>query len=173
MRMELTILGAQINSLMQEFSVRLFKGAYTINAKTEQRFLFIALAVILFDVCLLVFLLTLKGFSTVMLAVYLLHLPIVGYFMARAWLDSKPRYRRHLTLTIEGVRYRAGHMKKEREFDWEEIDMVKLELFRVTFLLKNEESHTLNLETIQHAETLQAVKDEIRKRAKLKQVDLY
>ena len=101
-----------------------------------------------------------KGFAYSVVGIYLLHLLVFPFLVARIWLDSHPEYRRHLTLTGEGVRYRKGFRKQEHEFDWEEVDEVFLDAAEVVFVLKNEERHLIGLNMLHsNTELLQAKQD--------------
>ncbi|HEY4650283.1 MAG TPA: hypothetical protein VIG72_02665, partial [Pontibacter sp.] len=93
---------------------------------------------------------------------FLLQMPMLAYLLAQTWLDKNPKYRRHLTLTEQGVCYRTGFLAKEQEFDWNEVDEVYLKLFSVEFMLKNEERHEISLQNINSDTALQRAKQEIR-----------
>ena len=145
---------------MQNFNIRLFEGAYTGNLKAEQRTNLLAIFLLLLQIGLLLFLVLTKGFAYSVVGIYLLHLLVFPFLVARIWLDSHPEYRRHLTLTGEGVRYRKGFRKQEHEFDWEEVDEVFLDAAEVVFVLKNEERHLIGLNMLHsNTELLQAKQD--------------
>ena len=157
---------------MQEISVKLFKGAYTLKPKAEEPLMLLAFAAVAVQLGFLVHLAISEMYTVDLVLVFLVNLLIPSYFFFNIWLDGKPKYRRHLTLTDEGVCYRSKFMHKEQEFDWEEVDTVQIEMYRVKFLLKNEEEHAINLERIQNEEILQLVKDQIREMVQRKEIML-
>ncbi|TPE43703.1 hypothetical protein [Pontibacter mangrovi] len=114
-----------------------------------------------------------KTFSTELVMVFLINLFVPAIFLYRLWLDRKPQYRRHLTLSAHGVRYRTRFMQPEHEFDWEEVDAVRVELFKVVFVLKNEEVHEISLERIQNDEMLQQVKEQVKMMVRQKDLQLH
>ncbi|WP_439880232.1 hypothetical protein ACSX1A_13835 [Pontibacter sp. MBLB2868] len=147
---------------MQEISYKLFTGAYDTTQKTEQRVMLLAAFAIVLQLALIIYLAVSKTFSLSLVVVFLINVFVSAGFLFHAWLDKHPRYRRHLTLTEEGVLYRSRFMQPEQEFDWNEIDQVRLELLRVVFLLKNEEEHVVSLEQIQNDSVLKQVKEQIK-----------
>ncbi|MCX2739641.1 hypothetical protein [Pontibacter anaerobius] len=158
---------------MQDISFRLFEGAYTIKPRAEQRMLLLAAAAMALQVGLLLYLLVSKAFATELVVVFLLNLFVPAYFIFSIWLDHRPQYRRHLTLSSDGVRYRTRFMRPEHEFEWNEIDLVRLKLFKVIFILKNEEVHEVSLERIQHDGVLQQVKEQLLQMARLKGLEIH
>ncbi|GAA4442113.1 hypothetical protein GCM10023188_41420 [Pontibacter saemangeumensis] len=157
---------------MQELSIRLFEGAYTLKPETERRAMLLAMLAVVLQVCLLVYLAATKHFAPVLVLVFAFNLVVPAYFFFNIWLDRKPKYRRHLTLTEQGVCYRARFMHTEQEFDWEEVDAVHIGLYHVVFVLKNEEEHYINLERIQNEEVLEQVKEQIREMVQQKEIML-
>ena len=157
---------------MQEISVKLFEGAYTLKPKGEQRLTVLAFVAVALQLGLLVYLAMSKQFTSGLVLVFLFNLLVPAYIFFNIWLDRKPRYRRHLTLIEEGVCYRAKFLQKEQEFDWAEVDNVQIEMHRVKFVLKNEEVHDINLERIQNDEVLQQVKEQIREMVQRKVIML-
>lgn len=157
---------------MQELSVRLFKGAYTLKPKAEKRLTLLAFAAVAVQLGFLLHLALSQMYTVELVLVFLINLFIPAYYFFNIWLDHKPKYRRHLTLSEEGVCYRAKFRQKEHEFDWEEVDAVQLDQYRVKFLLKNEEEHDINLERIQNDEVLHQVKEKIREMVQQKQIML-
>lgn len=157
---------------MQEISVRLFKGAYKPKSKAEQRLMLLALAAVAVQLGFLVHLAVSQMYTVELVLVFLVNLLIPAYYFFTIWLDRKPKYRRHLTLTEEGVCYRAKFRQKEHEFDWAEVDVVHIEPYRVKFILKNEEEHDINLARIQNEEVLQQVKAQIREMVQRKEIML-
>ena len=157
---------------MQELSVRLFKGAYTLKPKAEKRLTLLAFAAVAVQLGFLLHLAISEMYTVELVLVFLVNLFIPAYYFFNIWLDHKPKYRRHLTLTEEGVCYRAKFRQKEHEFDWEEVDAVQIDQYRVKFLLKNEEKHDINLERIQNDEVLHQVKEKIREMVQQKQIML-
>ena len=147
---------------MQELSVRLFKGAYTLKPKAEKRLMLLAFAAVAVQLGFLMHLAISEMYTVELVLVFLLNLFIPAYYFFNLWLDHKPKYRRHLTLTEKGVCYRAKFRQREHIFDWEEVDAVQIEKYKVKFLLKNEEEHDINLERIQNEAVMQQVKDQIR-----------
>lgn len=157
---------------MQEVGVRLFEGAYALKPKAEQRMLKLAWLGLALQAAFLVYIASSKTFSIHLLLVFALNLLVPLYFMVSMWLDRNPNYRRHLTLTEEGVRYRTRFNEAEQEFDWDEVDEVRLELFKVTFLLKNEAEHEINLERTQNDEVLRQLREQLQEAAKRKGLTL-
>ncbi|MHA6247015.1 hypothetical protein ACXYMU_03695 [Pontibacter sp. CAU 1760] len=157
---------------MKEISIRLFEGAYTIKPRAERRIWLLAVLAVVVQLGLLVYLSVTKIFTIGLVLVLLLNLVVPAYLFLNAWLDRKPRYRRHLTLTEKGVRYRARFRQQLQEFDWEEIDTVQIGLYQVVFLLKNEEEHSINLEHIRNDEILAQVKEQIREMVAQKEIIL-
>lgn len=157
---------------MQDISIRLFEGAYTFKPRAEQRMMLLALAAMVLQMSLLLYLIIFKTFATGLVVILLLSLLVPAYFISSVWLDKRPQYRRHLTLSAAGVRYRTRFLQAEHEFDWEEIDLIKIELFKVNFVLKNEEVHEVNLHGIQNDRVLHEVKEQILQYARLKSIDL-
>lgn len=147
---------------MQETSIKLYTGAYETSPKSEQRLKLLSGLAVALQLGLVFYLLFFKTFTASVVVIFLISLTVPVYFLFSAWLDSKPQYRRHLTLTEEGVRYRTRFMQTEYEFDWDEVDMVHLEHFKVVFLLKNEEEHVVSLEQIQNNEVLAQVRERIK-----------
>ncbi|MBJ6119358.1 hypothetical protein JAO76_14205 [Pontibacter sp. BT310] len=137
---------------MQNINIRLFEGAFTGNLKAEQRTNLLTAFLLLLQIGLLLYLVLTKGFSYSFVGIYLLHLLVFPFLVARIWLDLHPEYRRHLTLTDQGVRYRKGFRKKEQDFDWEEVDEVYLSIAEVVFVLKNEERHLVRFNML-HSNT--------------------
>ncbi|MCC9138119.1 hypothetical protein ACFSKU_03075 [Pontibacter silvestris] len=157
---------------MQETSFQLSPGAYAVKAKTECLFMLFALCSVAVHINLLYRLLALNDYKSTFLIVYSLNLIPLAYFLVTIWLDKKPKCRRHLTLSTTGARYRTKFMTKEHEFDWDEVDVIHLEHFRVLFVLKNEEEHDVSLERVQNNEELSLIKEQIRERALMKGIDL-
>lgn len=157
---------------MQEISVRLFDGAYTLKPKAERRLMVLAFLAVALQLGLLVYLAVSKQFTVGLVIIFLFNLLVPAYFFFILWLDRRPKYRRHLTLTDEGVCYRAKFLQKEQEFDWDEVDTVQIEMYRVKFMLKNEEEHEINLERIQNDEVLQQVKEQIKEMVQRKEIML-
>lgn len=157
---------------MQELSIRLFEGAYTLKPKTERRVMVLAVLAVALQVVLLVYLAASKHYAPGLVLIFIVNLIVPAYFFFNIWLDRKPKYRRHLTLTEQGVCYRSRFMQAEQEFDWEEIDAVHIGLYHVVFVLKNEEEHYINLERIQNDEVLQQVKAQIREMVQQKEIML-
>lgn len=158
---------------MQEINIRLFEGAYTLKPRAEQRLMLLAVAAMVLQAGLLVYLALTETFTTHLVIIFLLNLLIPGYFMFSLWLDSKPHYRRHLTLSQDGVRYRTRFMRPEHEIDWDEIEVVKVKLYAVSFLLKNDEMHQIDLAHIHNDNVLKQVKKEIRHMVQLKGITLH
>ncbi|WP_036776704.1 hypothetical protein [Pontibacter actiniarum] len=157
---------------MQEISIRLFEGAYTLKPRAERRLMLLVGAAMALQVGLLLYLVVTKTFTTGLLFVFLINLLVPGYFLFTVWLDHKPQYRRHLTLTAEGVRYRSRFMQEEHAFDWDEIDFVDLKLYKVIFVLKNDEVHEVSLDRIQNDAVLHQVKEQIRQLVRSKEIEL-
>lgn len=147
---------------MQEMSIKLFTGAYSLNPQSELRLKVLSGFGVTFQVFLVFYLLFFKTFGVGVIVIFCINLTVPVYFLFSAWLDSKPQYRRHLTLSEKGVRYRKRFMQTEHEFDWDEVDMVHLGLFKVVFLLKNEEEHVISLEQIQNDQVLEQVRERIK-----------
>ncbi|MBC5775480.1 hypothetical protein H8S95_15490 [Pontibacter sp. KCTC 32443] len=147
---------------MQELHIRLFEGAYTSDLKMEQRTTWLATILVLLQLGLLVFLSIGDGFAYGFLGVYLLHMLGFFYLIGRVWLNRHPEYKRHLTITSQGVIYRTGFLQKEHQFDWEEVDEVFLELFNVKFVLKNEEQHCVLLHMMHNETALRQAKQELK-----------
>lgn len=147
---------------MPEMNIRLFEGAYAGNLKTEKRTTWLAAFLILLQVGLFLYLVLTKGFAYSFLGIYLLHLLAFSFLLARVWLDYNPDYRKHLTFTAQGVSYRTGFLKKEHEFDWDEVDEVYLKRITVEFILKNEEHHIVPLDMINNDTALQQAKTDVR-----------
>jgi hypothetical protein len=158
---------------MQVISIRLFEGAYARKPKAEQRAMLLAAVAVMLQLGLLVYLAVSKQFTPVLVLVFLFNLLVPAYFFFTIWLDSKPRYRRHLTLAEEGVCYRSRFLQKEHAFDWEEVDSVHMERNRIVFVLKNEEEHCIILEHIQDDDILQQVKEQIKEMVQRKEVMLH
>ena len=136
---------------MQNINIRLFEGAYTGNLKAEQRTNVLVVFLLLLQIGLLLFLVLSQGFAYSFLGIYLLHLLVFPFLVARIWVDLHPECR-HLTLTDQGVCYRHGFRKQEHEFDWEEVDEVYLSITEVVFVLKNEERHLVRFNML-HSNT--------------------
>lgn len=158
---------------MQEINVSLFKGAYAKNPKGEQHAMLLAAVAVVLQVSLLAYLAVTKQFTPLLVLVFLLNLLIPAWFFFNIWLDRKPKYRRHLTLTENGVCYRSSFMQQEQEFDWAEVDTIELGRHRVVFTLKNEEVHSVNLVPIQNDAVLRQVQEHIIGLARLKEVQLH
>ncbi|MDX5436680.1 MAG: hypothetical protein LPK03_05760, partial [Pontibacter sp.] len=118
---------------MQEISIRLFESAYASKPEAERRTMLLAWAAMALQVSLLLYLVVSKTFTTELVIVFLINLLVPAYFIFTIWMDHRPEYRRHLTLTEEGIRYRTRFKQREQEFEWDEIDKVKLEQFKVIF----------------------------------------
>jgi len=157
---------------MQELSIKLFEGAYTLKPKAERRAMLLAVLAVALQVLLLVYLASSKHFAPGLVLLFLCNLIVPAYFFFNIWLDRKPKYRRHLTLTEEAVCYRAGFMQAEQEFDWDEVDAVHIGLYHVVFVLKNEEEHYINLERIQDEGVLEQVKEQLREMVQQKEIML-
>ncbi|MER2996470.1 hypothetical protein [Pontibacter populi] len=157
---------------MQNFNIRLFEGAYTGNLKAEQRTNLLVVFLLLLQIGLLLFLVLTKGFTYSFVGIYLLHLLVFPFLVARIWLDLHPEYRRHLTLTDQGVRYRKGFRKQEHEFDWEEVDEVYLSIEEVVFVLKNEERHLVRLNMLHSNTALYNARQDVRNIVLLKSITL-
>ncbi|MFD2514557.1 hypothetical protein ACFSRY_11830 [Pontibacter locisalis] len=147
---------------MQELSIKLYTGAYDIKPKAEQRLKWLSAFAVTFQLVLVFYLVFFETFSAGVVVVFLINVTIPAYFLYSAWLDNKPHYRRHLTLTEEGVKYRTRFMQTEQEFDWDEVDLVRLQSLKVVFLLKNEEEHVVSLEQIQNDQVLKQVRERIK-----------
>ncbi|MBB6612873.1 hypothetical protein H7F15_17660 [Pontibacter sp. Tf4] len=157
---------------MQEAQVRLFDDTYTNNPKAEQRTTTLAVFLLLVQLGLLAYLIFTKGFAYGFLGLYLLHLLVFSFLLARIWFDSHPEYRRHLTFTSQSVCYRTGFLKKEQDFDWDEVDEVRLSLDQVEFVLKNEAQHLVPLTMIHDATALHKANEQIRSMVLLKGIHL-
>ncbi|RIJ42983.1 hypothetical protein [Pontibacter oryzae] len=158
---------------MQEINIRLFEGAYTLKPRAEQRLMLLAVAAMVLQVSLLVYLALTEIFKTHLVIIFLLNLLIPAYFIFSLWLDGKPHYRRHLTLSQDGIRYRTRFMRPEHEIEWNEVDTVKVKLYSVSFLLKNDEMHEINLAHIHNDDVLKQVKKEIRQMVQFKGITLH
>ncbi|WP_018479371.1 hypothetical protein [Pontibacter roseus] len=157
---------------MQEISIRLFSSAYSVRSRLERVLLLMALLSIALHGWLLYQLIAVKDFHSAMTFLYLFSLLPVCLFLASMWLDKNPGYNRHLTLLTTGVRYRKGFMQPEHEFDWEEVDSIRLEPRQVVFLLKNEEQHEVSLQAIRSEEVLHRVRSGILDIAAEKEIEI-
>jgi hypothetical protein len=92
--------------------------------------------------------------------------------MVSIWLDRRPQYRRHFTLSEEGVRYRTGLLRKEQAFDWEEVDRVDLQEHIALFLLKNEERHEVSLKSDENDTEWQRQADQLKTLVQQKRIEL-
>ncbi|WP_276499100.1 hypothetical protein [Pontibacter litorisediminis] len=158
---------------MQDISIRLFEGAFILKPRTEQRLMQLALVLMALHAGLLLYLLVAKVFTLLLVLILLLSLLVPAYFMLSVWLDRAPQYRRHLTLSAEGVRYRTRFLHPEHEFDWTEIDLVKINLYKITFVLKNEEVHEVSLEHLQNDELLRHVKEQVLEKTRHIGINLH
>ena len=147
---------------MQETSIRLFSGAYDVRSKVERLMLLMAGLSVGLHGWLLYRLILVKDFHSALLFLYLFSLLPFCLFLLFVWLDRRPELRRYLALRETGVRYRAGFLLREQEFDWEEVDHIQLAGTSVTFTLKNEEQHVIVLDTIKDEGLLQQVTNRIR-----------
>jgi len=128
---------------MQQTTIRLFDGAFTINQKAAQRQQVLAVLLLLVQLGLLVYLVLSKGFAYSFVGLYLLHLLAFGFLLIQFWLtDYSPTFR-HVTFTNQGIIYRTGFFKKQHDFDWDEIDQIYLQPGNTKFILKNEEEHRI------------------------------
>lgn len=157
---------------MQEISIRLFEGAYTLKPRVERRTMLLAVLAVVLQVSLLVYLAASKHFAPGLVIIFVVNLVVPAFFFFNIWLDRKPKYRRHLTLTEQGVCYRSRFLHAEQEFDWEEVDNVHIGLYHVVFVLKNEEEHYINLGRIQNDKVLQQVKEQLREMVQQKAIML-
>ncbi len=157
---------------MQEISVKLFEGAYTLKPRAERRATLLAVLAVALQVGLLAYLTVSNFFVPELLLVFAVNLLVPAYFFFNLWLDRRPEYSRHLTLTEQGVCYRSGFLQKEHSFDWEEIDSTVIGLNHVLFVLKNEEEHNINLERIPHTTVIEQVKEQIREMVQQKEIML-
>lgn len=157
---------------MQNFQIRLFTGAYHNAQKTEKRTTVLAVFLLLVQLVLLAYLVLTKGFAMAFVGIYLLHVLVLSFLVARIWLDSRPEHQQHLTLTSQGVRYRTGSTNKEQEFDWEEVDEMHLQLFSVEFILKNDERHLVQLDHINSDALLKQAKQQLKMIASQKGITL-
>ncbi len=157
---------------MQEISVKLFEGAYTLKPRAERRATLLAVLAVALQVGLLAYLTVSNFFVPELLLVFAVNLLVPAYFFFNLWLDRRPEYSRHLTLTEQGVCYRSGFLQKEQSFDWEEIDSTVIGLNHVLFVLKNEEEHNINLERIPHTTVIEQVKEQIREMVQQKEIML-
>lgn len=128
---------------MQQINIRLFSGAHTGNLEAAQRTSLFAVFMVLLQVGLLLYLVLVKGFAYSLLGLYLLHLLAFTFLLVQVWLERNPGQLQHLTLTGQGVVYRTAFLKKEQQFDWDEVDAVHLGKSGMAFVLKNEEHHGL------------------------------
>jgi hypothetical protein len=133
----------------------------------------LAAVAVMLQLGLLVYLVVSKQFTPVLVLVFLFNLLVPAYFFFTIWLDSKPKYRRHLTLTEEGICYRSKFLQQEQAFDWAEVDTVLMERNRIVFVLKNEEEYHINLEHIQDDDILQQVKEQTKEMVQRKVVMLH
>lgn len=157
---------------MQDVSIRLFSSAYTVGSKAERIMLLLALVSVVLHGWLLYHLIAVNDFRSALLFLYLFSLLPFCLFMLSVWLDRNPEYRRHLTLLEAGVRYRSGFMQKEQEFDWEEVDNIRLEPHQFTFMLKNGEQHAISLKKIRDKEALQEARSRITEIAANKGIEV-
>lgn len=157
---------------MQNISIRLFSSAYDIRSNVERFMLLMAFVSVALHGWLLYHLIAVNDFRSALLFLYLFSLLPFCLFLLAMWLDRNPDYQRHLTLSETGVRYRSGFMQQEHEFDWEEVDTIRLEPVLVTFLLKNGEEHEVSLKTIRNGEVLQEARSRITSIAASKGIEV-
>ncbi|WP_128397004.1 hypothetical protein [Botryobacter ruber] len=156
---------------MRDFSLKLFDNAYVLHPKTEQQLLsFLHYALVLN--LLLPFYLIYTNDIYIGLLILLLDLVIVFGYGLYAWFNQKPRFRTHFTLSLEGVRYRILVSEPEQEFEWEEVDTVRMHAHELVFTLKNGEEHTLCLHKVQDEAVLRKAETKIRKIARRKDIQL-
>lgn len=136
----------------------------------ERLLLALALLSVALHGWLLYQLVAVRDFHSAMTFLYLFSLLPFSLFLASVWLDHNPGFQRHLTLTSAGVAYRLGFMQRERDFDWEEVERMRLADAVLSFELKNDEKHTIQLHAVQHAFTLQRIHDELAQVATAKQI---
>ncbi|OKL41940.1 hypothetical protein [Pontibacter flavimaris] len=158
---------------MQDTSIRLFEDAYTIKPRSEKRLMLLALAAMALQFVLLLYIFFSQTFSAALVLLLLLSLLVPAYFVFSVWLDRNPHYRRHLTLHDEGVCYRPRFMQAEQEFEWGEVDYIKINMYKVLFVLKNVEEHEVSLEHIQNDRVLQQVKEQVLQTARLKGIEIH
>ena len=157
--------------LMQNFSLKLFDNAYALNPKTEQQLLsFLHYSIVLN--LLLPFYLIYTNDIYIGLLILLLDLVIVLGYGLYEWFNQKPRFRTHFTLSLEGVRYRNLVTEPEQEFEWDEVDTVRMHAHELTFTLKNGEAHTLCLQKVQDEAVLRKAETKIRKIARRKDIQV-
>jgi hypothetical protein len=157
---------------MQNISIRLFSSAYDIRSRVERFMLLMAFVSVALHGWLLYHLIAVNDFRSALLFLYLFSLLPFCLFMLAMWLDRNPDYQRHLTLSETGVRYRSGLMQQEHEFDWEEVDTIRLEPVLVTFLLKNGEVHEVSIKAIRNGEVLQEARSRITRVAASKGIEV-
>lgn len=106
-------------------------------------------------------LIAVRDFHSAVTFLYLFSLLPFSFFLSSVWLEHNPGFQRHLTLQATGVRYRLGFMQREHDFDWEEVESILVAGMELAFELKNGERHSINLESVHHAQTLQQIRLEL------------
>lgn len=154
---------------MHDIKIRLFAATCNGSRKAEKHTTMLGAFLLLVQLTLLAYLVLTEGFALTFLWIYLLHVLVFSFLLARIWLGYYLEYRRNLTLNSQGVRYRTGFLEKEHEFDWEEVDAIYLQLSSVEFILKNEESH---LVLIKNEATLKQAKQQLKAIALQKAINL-
>ncbi|PKV63407.1 hypothetical protein [Pontibacter ramchanderi] len=149
-------------------SIRLFSKPYGIRSQMERLLFVLALLSVALHGWLLYQLITVRDFHSAMTFLYLFSLLPFSLFMASVWLDHNPGYQRHLTLSALGMRYRLGFMQREHEFEWEEVERMVASSKLLEFELKNGEYHSVALDTVHHAHTLQRIQEELAQIANAK-----
>ncbi|WP_243409437.1 EbsA family protein [Pontibacter virosus] len=117
-------------------------------------------------------LIAVRDFHSAMTFLYLFSLLPFSLFLISVWLDHNPGYQRHLTLSASGVRYRLGFMQREHDFEWEEVERIIISSQTLEFELKNDEQHAIALNSVNHAQTLQRIRDELAQIAEAKGIAL-
>lgn len=146
---------------MQEVHFRLFKVNRAEELKAKQRTTLMAVLLLLLQLGLFAYLVITKGFTYSFLGLYLLHLVVFLLLLVRIWFYRHPEFRGHVTVTDQGVRYCTGLFKKEQEFDWAEVDVMRLEPTNVLFILKNEEQHQVRLAKLRDEAALKKAKQKL------------
>ncbi|MBX0332746.1 hypothetical protein K3G39_05805 [Pontibacter sp. HSC-14F20] len=142
-------------------SIRLFSRPYGIRSQMERVLFVLALLSVALHGWLLYQLIAVRDFHSAMTFLYLFSLLPFSLIMVSVWLDHNPGYQRHLTISASGVRYRLGFMQREHDFEWEEIERMVINSQALEFELKNGEQHAVALDTLNHAQTVQRIRDEL------------
>lgn len=137
----------------------------------ERLLLVLALLSVVLHGWLLYQLIAVQDLHSAMTFLYLFSLLPFSLFMVSVWLDHNPGYQRHLTLLSSGVRYRLGFMQREHEFDWEEVEHLKMTRLSVEFELKNGEQHVVALDSVNREQTLQRIHAELKLVADANSID--